>query len=106
MTSDSDEVRALALWHFDCVARGSAVPLILLQYRPQVIAMPGSVPVMADTLMANLRAAGWESPVLMFRGTWPVLAGWSSLARCAPEMSARWPSSPSPVADTSTTNGR
>ena len=68
MTSQSDEVRAEALWHFDAATRASAIPLILLQYRPQALVKPGSVHVMADALMANLRSVGWESPILMFRG--------------------------------------
>jgi hypothetical protein len=37
VTSESDEVRAAALWHFDGAARASAIPLILLQYRPQAV---------------------------------------------------------------------
>jgi hypothetical protein len=68
MTSDSDEVHAEALWHYDGATRASAIPLILLQYRPQAVVKPGSVHVMADALLANLRSVGWESPILMFRG--------------------------------------
>ena len=68
MTSDSDEVHAEALWHYDGATRASAIPLILLQYRPQAVVKPGSVHVMADALLANLRSVGWDSPILMFRG--------------------------------------
>ena len=80
MTSDSDEVHAEALWHYDGATRASAIPLILLQYRPQAVVKPGSVHVMADALLANLRSVGWESPILMFRGGHLASAG--PVGRC------------------------
>jgi hypothetical protein len=56
-----------------------------LQYRPQAVVKTGSVHVMADALLANLRSVGWESPILMFRGGHLASAGPGGRCRRARE---------------------
>lgn len=63
----TDEVRVSALVHYSGV-RDSAIPLIVLQYRPHAVATAAGAAKMAAVLRQQLMTNGWESPVLMVRG--------------------------------------
>lgn len=65
--SPTDEVRASAVLHHHST-RGSMIALIVLQYRPHAMATTEAAPTLGAALMNQLKSAGWEDPVLMFRG--------------------------------------
>ena len=65
--SPSDEVRASAQLHYNGV-RDSWIPLITLQFRPQAMAPAAAADQLVELLQQQFQSAGWDSPVLMFRG--------------------------------------
>ena len=51
------------------------IALIVLQYRPHAMVTASAAPTQGAALMNQLKDAGWEDPVLMFRGGHMATAG-------------------------------